>query len=34
MEVRSFYHCEEHRDLENFEGKNVIVIDEHLSIAI
>lgn len=34
MEVRSFYHCEEHHDLEKFEGKKVIVIDEHLSIAI
>lgn len=33
MEIRSFYHCEEQRDTEKFNGKTVIRIDEHLSIA-
>ena len=34
MEIRSFYHCEEHQDLEKFKGKTVIEIDKHLSIVI
>ncbi|GEM_PF-737047 len=34
MEVRSFYHCKEQQDLEKFDGKTVIEIDEHLSIVI
>ena len=33
MEIRSFYHCEEQRDTEKFNGKTVIMIDEHLSIV-
>ena len=32
MEIRSFYHCEEKRDLEKFNGKTEIKINEHLSI--
>ena len=33
MEVRTFYHCEQPRDLEKFEKKMVIKINEHLSIV-
>lgn len=33
MEVRSFYHCEEHEDIEKFYRKSIIKIDEHLSIV-
>lgn len=33
MEIRSFYHCDKQRDLEKFNGKTIIKIDEHLSIA-
>ena len=33
MEIRSFYHCEKHQDLEKFNGKQVVEIDEHLSIV-
>lgn len=34
MEIRSFYHCEEHQDIDKFNGKTIVKIDEHLSIAI
>lgn len=34
MEIRSFYHCEEHQDIEKFEEKTIIEIDKHLSIVI
>lgn len=34
MEIRSFYHCEEDQDIEKFNGKTIIKIDEHLSVAI
>ena len=34
MEIRSFYHCEEYQDINKFNGKTIVRIDEHLSIAI
>ena len=34
MEIRSFYHCEKDYDLEKFNNKTVVKIDDNLSIAI
>lgn len=34
MQIRSFYRCEKDNDLEKFNNKTVVKIDDNLSIAI